>query len=76
MSRNSHIYVITIVKFSNRSIQNLFNCDKWTCMDSCKLYKKLSECEWRFTPIPSNAFDDAKESISIFKYFISEVLTL
>ena len=40
-----HIYVTTIVKFSNGSIQNLFNVDKWTCMDShkltCNLYDML-----------------------------------
>ena len=29
-------------KFSNRSIQNLFSFDKWTCMDSRKLFKKES----------------------------------
>ena len=31
--------VIAIVKLSNTSIQNLFNVDEWTCMDSRKLYK-------------------------------------
>ena len=34
------IYIIVIGKFSNRSIQNLFNVDKGTCMDSCKLCSK------------------------------------
>ena len=33
----NHIYVIAIIKFSNRSIQNLFNVDKGTCIDSPKL---------------------------------------
>ena len=33
----NHIYVIAIVKFSNRSIQNLFNVDKGTFMDFRKL---------------------------------------
>ena len=32
------MYAITIVKFSNRSIQNLFNVDRGACMDSRKLY--------------------------------------
>ena len=35
---HNHIYVIAIVKFSNRSIQNLFNNNVRTCLDSCKLY--------------------------------------
>ena len=30
----SHIYIITIIKFSNKSIQNLFIADKETCMVS------------------------------------------
>ena len=34
---HNHIYVIAIVKFSNRSIQNPFNINKWTSMDSHKL---------------------------------------
>ena len=33
----SSIYVITIVKFSNRPIQNLFNFPNRTSMDSCKV---------------------------------------
>ena len=32
------IYVITIVKFSNRSIQNPFNFPQRTSMDFCKVY--------------------------------------
>ena len=35
----NHIYTIAIVKFSNSSIQDLFNFDKGTCMDSLKLKK-------------------------------------
>ena len=35
---HNHIYVNAIVKFSNRPIQNLFNINLRTCMDSCKLY--------------------------------------
>ena len=34
----NHIYAIAIVKFSNRSTQNLFNIDQGTCMDSRKLF--------------------------------------
>ena len=29
---HTHIHVIAIVKFSSRSIQNLFNIDKGTCI--------------------------------------------
>ena len=36
---HDHLFVIDIVKFSNRSIHNLFNVDKGTCMDSHKLFK-------------------------------------
>ena len=48
----NHIYIVAIVKFSNRSIQNLFNVDKGTCMDSRKLnatYKALNNCAPRNT---------------------------
>ena len=36
-----HVYFIAIVKFSNRSIENLFNVDKGTCMDSHRLSSKF-----------------------------------
>ena len=35
--RRNHVYVIAIVKFSKRSIQNLFHVDNRFCMDSRKL---------------------------------------
>ena len=30
--------VIAIIKFSNRFIQNLFDVEKGTCMNSCEMY--------------------------------------
>ena len=42
----NHIYVIAVVKFSNRSIQNLFHFYKWSRMDSHKLFIiKFTVCE-------------------------------
>ena len=38
----NNICVITIVKISNRSIQDLFNFHQWTSMDYCKVNQKMS----------------------------------
>ena len=39
----SHIYIIAIVKFCNRSVQSLFIVNKGTCMNSCKLASLRSD---------------------------------
>ena len=38
----SSIYVITIAKFSNSPMQNVFNFPQWTSMDCCKVNNNLS----------------------------------
>ena len=67
----SSIYVITIVKFSNRSIQNLFNLLQQTSMDFCKVNNNnlVNSDQFGFRPGDSRVHQLIPITHDIYKAF-------
>ena len=68
----SSIYVITIVKFSNRPIQNLFNFPQETSVDFCKVQMQLSKQRKTFSPF----FVPFLQSTSNFKHLKEKMIVI
>ena len=71
----NHIYIIIIVKFSNRSIQNLFNVNEETGKDSRKPWSffTCSVCIWTLFASKIPQFTQFYPALNApFSYFLSE----